>query len=303
MISRVIYRALAAMRAPQMLRRLRPGAPVFCFHNVVPMADAGVGDASLHMETSAFQAVVDWMRSSYEVVPLREIAERARSDRALGGLAAITFDDAYRGTLDHALPVLAAAGLPSTLFVVSGFSDDPAFTWWDVLAARGALDDERRNRELSVHRGLADEILSDTGAAPVDLPEVLLPAPWERIVRATGNGVELGSHTVRHANLSALGGEELEQEVTRSRNEIRERTGQDPDAVSYPYGLWNPEVLRSARQAGYRVGLTLGNRSVRGGEDPFGLPRINVPAGISPEALDCLAAGLRLRRPWRGASR
>ena len=127
---------------------------------------------------------------------------------------------------------------------------------------------------------------------------MLLPARWERIVAATGNGVELGSHTVRHANLSELGGDELEREVRGSRQEILERTGQDPTTISYPYGLWSQDVLRAARRAGYRFGLTLGNRIVRGGEDPFGLPRINIPAGISPEAMECWAAGLRLRRPW-----
>ncbi len=300
MISRVIYRAFAVLRAPRVLRRVRPGAPVFCFHNVVAPADAGVGDASLHMVASDFSAIVDWMRSAYEVVPVGEIADRVRSGRGVGGLAAITFDDAYRGTFDHALPMLADAGLPSTVFVVSGFSDDPTFTWWDVLAARGALTDERRNHELSARRGVAQEILSADGSAgrPPALPDALLPAPWAWIVRAAEDGVELGSHTVRHANLAALEGEELEREVTLSRHEIRERTGRDPAAVSYPYGLWTPEVLRAAGRAGYRVGLTLGNRPVGRGEDVLGLPRINVPAGISPEALECWAAGLRLRRPW-----
>jgi peptidoglycan/xylan/chitin deacetylase (PgdA/CDA1 family) len=300
MISRAIYRTISAMRGPQVLRRVRPGAPVFCFHNVVPASDAGVGDASLHMEAERFRALVDWMRGSYQVVPLGELAERAGSSRRVGGLAAITFDDAYRGTFDHALPILEAAGLPSTVFVVSGFPDDPAFTWWDVLAAGGALGDERRNRELSIHRGIAQEILSDPSLAngATDLPEVLLPARWERIVASAGSGVELGSHTVRHANLSELGRDEMERELSRSRQEIRERTGQDPTSISYPYGLWGPDVLQAARRAGYRFGLTLGNRIVRGGEDPFGLPRINIPAGISPETMECWAAGLRLRRPW-----
>jgi peptidoglycan/xylan/chitin deacetylase (PgdA/CDA1 family) len=298
-LSRLMYRGLVALRAPVLMRRIRPGAPVFCFHNVVPESVAGVGDASLHMPLGAFASMMDWLASSYHVVPLHDLADRARRGRGLAGLAAVTFDDAYRGVFELALPALAARGIPSTIFVVTGFPERVAFAWWDVLASRGLLGEERRTRALNAHRGLGQEILTEAELELGEgLPDVLRPAPWEQILASLGGGVDIGSHSVRHANLSVLGDGELEQELTLSRHEILERTGRNPEAVAYPYGLWNEGVVRAARRAGYATGLTLEGGPVPEGGDPLGLPRINVPAGISLDALACWATGLRLRRPW-----
>ncbi len=302
-LSRTVYRGLVAAGAPALVRGVRPGAPVFCFHNVVAEADAGVGDASLHMPAHSFESVARWIAETYDVAPLSELADRAAAGRGVRGLAAVTFDDAYRGVFDHALPVLAALGLPCTIFVVSGFPADPSHTWWDRLASRGLLSDERRERALTAHRGLAAEVLADIDGneditRPGGLPDVLLPAGWDRIVEASGAGVDVGSHTVRHANLTALDRAELDEEMVRSRREIHDRTGREPEAMAYPYGLWNEQVLSATGSAGYRMGLTLEARPLRPGGNLLGTPRLNVPASISLEALECWAAGLRLRRPW-----
>ncbi len=301
-LSRTVYRGLVAAQGPRLARRLRSGAPILCFHNVVSEADAGVGDASLHMPVDTFESIAGWLAATYDVVPLRELADRASSGRSVRGLAALTFDDAYRGVFDHALPVLAALGLPCTLFVVSGFADRPAWTWWDTLASRGLLSEERRDEALSASRGLAAEVLSGDGnavdARSAAFPEVLLPATWDRIVAAAGESVALGSHTARHPNLCALSEDELDEELGRSRREIHERAGVEPDALAYPYGLWDARVVRAAGGAGYRTGLTLESRGLGTNAELLAAPRINVPAGIPLEALECWLAGLKLRRPW-----
>lgn len=271
---------------------------MFCFHNVVPAAHAGLGDSSLHMTRDHFARVVEWMQSVYDVVPLAEVVDRAARGRGVRGLAAITFDDAYRGVWEHALPLLAAAELPCTIFVVCAFTEHPSHTWWDILGARGLLTAETREEALSARRGLTEEILPTLSAereAP-DLPDVLLPATWETILPSIGDLVAVGSHTVRHANLSALASAELREELATSRRRILERTDRAPEAVSYPYGLSTRQVADVAAAVGYRVGLTLENRPIRRGDEPLGLPRINVPAGISLEALECWAAGIDPRR-------
>ena len=130
------------------------------------------------------------------------------------------------------------------------------------------------------------------------LPEELLPASWERVTRAAGDLVALGSHTVCHPNLTALHDTELEDELSRSHRQILERTNQVPDAVAYPYGLWDPRVAHAAIRAGYRMGLTLEGGPMTTGQDLLAAPRLNVPSGISPEALECWASGIRLRKPW-----
>jgi peptidoglycan/xylan/chitin deacetylase (PgdA/CDA1 family) len=46
----------------------------------------------------------------------------------------VTFDDGYRDNLETAAPLLAAAGAPATVFVVSGAVGSARMFWWDALA-------------------------------------------------------------------------------------------------------------------------------------------------------------------------
>lgn len=45
----------------------------------------------------------------------------------------VTFDDGYRDNLENAAPILAAAGTPATVFVVSGAVGSGRMFWWDTL--------------------------------------------------------------------------------------------------------------------------------------------------------------------------
>jgi peptidoglycan/xylan/chitin deacetylase (PgdA/CDA1 family) len=256
------------------------------------------------MPIERFEEIAEWIVSTFEVVPVQDLAARIKDRQSIRGLAAITFDDAYRSIFEHGLPKLASLGVPSTVFIVSSFPDRPSHTWWDILASRGLLTEAARDRALQAQRGIADEVLSELGktGATVSLPDALLPAGWDQIRRGLGPGVALGSHTARHANLTVLSGRELDDEVARSRATILERTGHDPEILSYPYGLWVPQVARAAGRAGYRAALTLDESIPGPRHDPLALPRVNVPAGISLDALDCWAAGIRPRRLWRTAS-
>lgn len=270
---------------------------MFCFHNVVPRALVPVGDASLHMAVDDFAAILDWIAATYTVAPLEELAGRARAGRELRGLAAITFDDACRGVYRHAAPLLARAGVPATSFVVARAPAAGRPFWWDVLAEGGRLDAAARTRALEELDGEGDAILREiTGDDTVpDLPDDLLPADWETVLQGASQGLAIEGHTATHRNLTHLAPDELARELSASRQEMAERTGREPEALAYPYGLGSPRIFDAARTAGFRTGLTLAGTPVRGGEDPLALPRLNLPAGVDVAVVECWAAGIRIR--------
>src|SRR5207245_14546 len=78
------------------------------------------------------------LAQAFRFVPLGDLLARHRAGRSIRGLAAISFDDGYRGVLRHALPVLRQLGLPATVFVVAGALARTEPFWWDRLA--GAAD-------------------------------------------------------------------------------------------------------------------------------------------------------------------
>lgn len=113
-------------------RRMRHRALVLAYHNVVPDGLAGRGDRSLHLPMSTFLRQMDLLQAHCRIVPLIDILAGVRDDDR--PVVAITFDDAYRGAVEHALPELSRRGLRSALFVAPGLLGAQSL-WWDELAA------------------------------------------------------------------------------------------------------------------------------------------------------------------------
>jgi peptidoglycan/xylan/chitin deacetylase (PgdA/CDA1 family) len=167
------------------------------------------------------------------VVPLKEI-------RRSPGAVAITFDDAYRNFLEHALPVLLEYRLPATLFVVSGRA--------------GAVNDWSQKG----YQGIPRLALMD----------------WSELAEVVAAGVELGGHGATHADLTELGPEQARAELRRCREEIADRTGLPPACFAYPYGSTSDVVRRLAAEY-YQAACGARLRYVEPNDDPFDLPRLD----------------------------
>lgn len=284
------HAAEAVLGLPPAVRlalRRRPGqALVLAWHNILPAGAPAPGERSLHTDRAAFEAQLDVLTRFTRVVPLREIIE---SDTVGGGpVAAVTFDDAYEGTLAEGIPALAARGLPATIFVAPAFLGGRSF-WWDRLAATygGELPEAVRREMLDGQLG-DDARIANAGAVP-DLPAHARCTTLDALragVRIPG--IEVASHTWSHRNLARLSGDERERELTRPAAWLDEHFPGWPRILSLPYGL-GEDVAAEAGQAGYRAILRVEGGWYRptGGNPPV-LPRLNIPRGLS-------AAGLRLR--------
>jgi peptidoglycan/xylan/chitin deacetylase (PgdA/CDA1 family) len=273
----------------------RNAGVVLCYHNVVPQA-SDVGGPTLHMPVDRFRRQMGWLAAHYQVIPLRELVERVHSGKSVRDTAAITFDDAYTGVFDNALPVLRDLGITSTVFVVTDAATTGQPFWWDHPAAQGAMTSALRRQWLDVLRGNRQSILAELPArTPWNLPLSYQPAGWSAISTAARSGVDLGVHSVTHRVLPRLTDSELANELTTSRDVVAGKAGQLPEFFAYPYGLWDGRVRQAVKAAGYRAALALDNGLVRTGADVWALPRINVPAAIGISAFRAWAAGLRPR--------
>jgi peptidoglycan/xylan/chitin deacetylase (PgdA/CDA1 family) len=134
-----------------------------------------------------------------------------------GRYAAVTFDDGLQCVVDNALPELEKRGIPSTLFVVTGFLGRDA--GWEY---RGG-DDPSGQKMM-------------TEAELRDLPSEL---------------VAIGSHAVSHPLLTSLGEEDLNRELLASRSKLKELLGQEVNLLSFPYGAFDDRVVERCRESGY----------------------------------------------------
>lgn len=280
--------------ASVLARRLHAGdVAILAYHNVVDPADAGRGEAGLHLPLPAFLAQLELLRRTHEIVPLEDIGlPRARSRPR----AVITFDDGYRGALHLAFPELRRRGIPATVFVAPALLGAGS-TWWDELGERGMLDRVTRERALEQLAGRADRIRSALvdGGPPVSLPHSYGIATAEEVLECCGDHIAVGSHTWAHEYLPALEDHETEKSLRQSAEWVRNYPGKRSAWLALPYGAGSRRQARAAIQLGYSGVLRIAPGGLWSGREPEWAQRINVPAGISTRRLDLRMSGL-LRR-------
>jgi peptidoglycan/xylan/chitin deacetylase (PgdA/CDA1 family) len=283
------------------LGRRRGARLILSYHNVVSDAVPPLlGDRSLHLPLRNFREQLDALNElGIRVVPLASTTTPASAGPPE---VVLTFDDAYAGALQHAIPELAARGIPATIFVAPGLLGAPA-PWWDLLAdpAEGAVPEPIRIEALTRYHGEGQLILNHAAASGWALHP---PASEHRIcseeelraAMARHAGLTLGTHTWSHPNLAALVALDEEQARTQlvaTAAWLQERFGERAIGyVAYPYGLESPAVRRIAALAGFTGGLRVSGGWDNRRGDPFGIPRLNVTAGLSQRGFRVRLAAL-----------
>ena len=293
-----VERGLVASGLPACaIRGRRRATLILAYHNVIPDDMPVDGERSLHLPLSRFAAQLDSLGATHDVVSLDSIID-GRPPSGDRPRAVITFDDAYRGAATHAIREVAARGFPATIFVAPAFVGGRTF-WWDATTPSGAPgpSDDFRSTALETCRGRDDAIREwarASGYEPRPMPHDAVCASEEELRAAAAQpGIALASHSWSHPNLCRLDGMELERELARPLAWLAERFPNVLPIISYPYGRSSPAVEQAAARAGYRAGVRIDRGwmtpPVR---NPLGLPRLNVPAGLSLEGFVLRTAGV-----------
>ena len=106
------------------------------------------------------------------------------------------------------------------------------------------------------------------------------PMNAEEIVELVREGlIEVGSHTVTHAQLSALDKAFQAHELRRSKTHLEEIIGSPVTALAYPYGRefdYTTETLSLVKETGFTYGCTTSAGLVEPPLDDFRLPRVQI---------------------------
>jgi peptidoglycan/xylan/chitin deacetylase (PgdA/CDA1 family) len=258
---------------------------VLAYHNIVPHGEPATGDRSLHLPARDFSEHLDLLLRHCDVTPLDSVFEsRTEGKRPT---VAITFDDAYRGTVTAGVNELVMRGLPATIFVVPAFVGGNSF-WWDAVLP--AAEDKRngfREWALDALRGRDQEIRAWAKSQAVHSlqppPHAVTATEEELRTAATQPGITFGSHTWSHPNLTQLDADSVEEELVSPLEWLRQRFEPVVPWLTYPYGLASPTVERAAAAAGYRGAFSVtGSWLPKTNAAAFALPRLNIPAGVTP---------------------
>ncbi len=233
--------------------------PILMYHSVA--REPSEATRGLSVSPTAFARQME-MLGERGFTPLTT-ARLAAAWRAPGGPlperpVLITFDDGYESVHRYALPVLAAHGFASTLFVSTGW-------------LRGA---------------------HDTGGGL----DVMLD--WGQVRELAAAGAEIGGHSHTHPQLDQLPDAELRRELRRCRDIIADETGTRPASFAYPYGYSSRRVRERVREAGFAQSLAVGNTLARRAQGPYALRRVTVRRSTGPEEFLRLVEGRALARTF-----
>jgi len=286
-------------------RRMRGHRLILAYHNIVPRGERAWGEASLHLPEGLFRSHLEVLAECCTVVSLRSLLLSAGGEGNVHEgppRVAITFDDAYRGAATAGVEALGEFGFEATFFINPGLTREPGF-WWDRLAVGrgGELPGGVRAHCLDALAGRQAEVLNwarAEGADPPEAPAHSRPSSHDGLLSlAAHRHISCECHTWSHPNLARISAGDRAAEFERSSRWMEEHLSITPSFVSYPYGAHDAAVDADAASHPYLHGLR-----IEGGwippepPPPFAAPRLNVPAGLSPE-------GLRLRLAGVGVSR
>ncbi|HZD53876.1 MAG TPA: polysaccharide deacetylase family protein [Woeseiaceae bacterium] len=287
-----------------LLGLLSPAGPrarllILTFHQVLAEPDP------LHRSTPhvrAFAEQMQWLKDYCTVLPLPEAADGLREGRLPARAACITFDDGYSDNHDNAAPVLGSLGLPATFFVTGGAAED-GIMWNDLVIegvrrAGGALDlgdldlgshrlggdgerraaipaiiDKLKYRPLDERRAIAETVFSRAAGTPP--PRLMMTR--DQVASLAGRHFDVGAHTIHHPILKELSDGQARQEITDSRNWVRDVTGVAPRSFAYPNGRPGIDFTTGheamVREAGFSVAVSTRWAAATRGDSLFALPR------------------------------
>lgn len=113
---------------------------------------------------------------------------------------------------------------------------------------------------------------------------------WRQLEMLERRGVEIGSHTVSHRELTGLSDSQALAELVRSRRALERRLGHRVPWLAYPIGAYDSRIERLARRAGYLLAVTTQWGTRQSAQRPLALSRLRI---LDSTGVRGLAAMLR----------
>jgi peptidoglycan/xylan/chitin deacetylase (PgdA/CDA1 family) len=210
--------------------------PIFTYHS---LDESG---AVTSTAPTIFQKQMEHLwRSGYRALSLATVVEMIRrEERFPERTFVLTFDDGYKNVYTHAFPVLQNYGFSGTVFLITDYC--------------GKMNDWAGHSPAVARRPLVS---------------------WAEVREMSRHGVEFGSHTATHPDVSILAPARAEQEIRSSKKVIEDKLGVPVTTFAYPYGKYNAPVRQIVKRH-FRGACSTKLGKARVGSDPYLLKRIDM---------------------------
>jgi len=207
--------------------------PILVYHRFGPTVDS-----SMTVTTPVFESHLKYLRDhDYTVVSVRQLVRYLRGEQASlpPNAVVITADDDHRTVFSDMLPLVRRYRVLVTLFVY-----------------------------------------------PSAISNASYAMTWEQLEELEESGLfDIQSHSFWHPNFhiekKRLAADEYRKfvntQLIKSKMILEKKLGAKVDLLSWPFGIYDEELIAAARTAGYVAGFTLERRSASKSDDIMALPR------------------------------
>ena len=220
--------------------------PVLLYHRVTSGMPPGTKHG-IYVTEANFERQLSFLKEGgYESLTFEDLQSILHGTRAIPDRPVIlTFDDGYEDNYEYAFPLLEKYAFKAVIFLI-GNPSLKSNAW-------------------------------DTGDG--EPMAMLLTNAQIREMRQYG--IEFGSHSLNHVNMSAIPQAQVDVELRRSKQILEKRIGAPVHSFAYPYGKLNETVKRSVREAGYFFGVASDSGPRNFWNDRYEVRRIQVFPGTS----------------------
>lgn len=177
---------------------------------------------------------------AFNVISLKDLTRALDANNPLPPKTIVlTFDDGFQNFYTIALPILKELDFTATVFLITGFC--------------GKYNDWTGNLA-----GLERSELMD----------------WNEIKECRKHGIEFGSHTQTHPDLTKISIEKAKQEIIGSKSKIEEKLGIEVADFAYPYGKYN-QAVKNITGDNFKTSCSTELGKYRAGDDLFSLKRLD----------------------------
>lgn len=231
--------------------------PILMYHQIDTPPPRGTPLRGLVVSPGSFARQMFFLkRLGYTGLSMRQLEPYLAGEQK-GRVVGITFDDGYQNNLQNALPALQRHGFSATCYAVSNMIG--GVNTWDRDA------------------GVAQKPLMTTNDWHI----------WLAM------GMEIGSHTCSHADLTKLSATAAAHEIATSKRELEDNLGCEVRHFCYPYGRFDATHREMVQRTGYVSATTTRRGRAQPGDDPYTLRRV-----LLAQATHLMQFALKIATPY-----
>jgi len=284
---------------------------VLMYHRVLEDAEQSPFplQPGMYVRKASFEAQMSFLQNHFIIISLQEMVCRLEAGEDMTRCCSITFDDGWKDNYEVAFPVLKRLGIPTTIFLTTGYIGTDRWFWpdefswclsvlWernmmrelpreigDLLPRKGSLEqvtDTVIEGLKLYHPDERDDLVRRIRSLCPGIPCDRLMMNWSEARTMLDSGVvAIGSHTVEHQLLHQLEPENIDREIATSREDIQRNLHVDATLFAYPNGDFNQVVKTILANHGFSGAVTTMRGYVTHATPKLEIPRISIHDDVS----------------------